>query len=224
MVAGFIDIDVVGPRLVQAIYETLYMVSISFFFAVIFGLTLGIFLYATRPGQILGNRAVHGFLNFFVNLLRPIPFIILLVALTPVTRAIIGTSIGPSAAIIPLTIAAGVGIARVAETNLVAVDPGVVEAAEAMGARPLYILFRVVVREAFGPLLLSMTFIFIALIDATAVAGAVGGGGLGNLALSYGYQRWDYGVVVAVILVLIVIVQLVQLLGNWISKRFIDDY
>lgn len=223
MVNALIDVDVVGPKIGKAISETLFMASISFFFAIILGLTLGIFLYATRPGQLLGNRAVHGVLNFFVNLLRPIPFIILLVALTPVTRALIGTSIGPSAAILPLTIAAGVGIARVAETNLVAVDPGVIEAAEAMGARPLYILFGVVVREAFGPLLLSLTFIFIALIDATAVAGAVGGGGLGHLALTYGYQRFDYGVVLAVIIVLIVLVQAVQLLGNWISKRFIDD-
>lgn len=216
------DFDVVAPKVIRALGETLYMVTVSFFLASILGLILGIFLFATRPGQILGNKVVHTILNVIVNTLRPIPFIILLVALTPVTRALIGTSIGPSAAILPLTIAAGVGIARVAETNLVAVDPGVVEAAKAIGASPLHILFGFVVREAFGPLLLSLTFIFVALIDATAVAGAVGGGGLGNLALTYGYQRFDFPVMIAIIIVLILLVQAVQFVGNRLAKIFLD--
>ncbi len=217
-----LDFAVVGPKVARALYETLFMVTVSFFFAAIIGLILGIFLFATRPGQLLHSRVVHTVLNIVVNTLRPIPFIILLVALTPLTRAMIGTSIGPAAAILPLTIAASVGIARVAESNLVAVDPGVVEAAEAVGAKPLHILFGFVAREAFGPLLLSLTFIFIALIDATAVAGAVGGGGLGNLALTYGYQRYDFGVMILIILVLIGLVQLVQFVGNRIARRFID--
>ncbi len=217
-----IDFGTVVPKVADALFETLYMVTAAFLIAAVVGLSLGIFLFATRPGQILGNRAVHFVLNFVVNIFRPIPFIILLVALTPVTRAIIGTSIGPSAAIPPLAIAGAMGIARVAESNLVAVDPGVVEAAEAMGAKPLHILFGFVVREAFGPLLLSLTFISISLIDATAVAGAVGGGGLGNLALTYGYQRFDWAVMALIIIVLIVLVQCVQFLGNWIAKRFID--
>jgi D-methionine transport system permease protein len=222
-VAGaLIDIESDVPRVARALFETLYMVTISFFLASIIGLILGIFLYATRPGQLLHSRVAHTTLNIIVNTLRPIPFIILLIALTPLTRALIGTSIGPSAAIIPLTIAASVGIARVAETNLVAVDPGVVEAATAVGARPLHILFGFVVREAFGPLILSLTFIFVALIDATAVAGAVGGGGLGNLALTYGYQRFDYAIMLLIILVLIGLVQLVQFLGNRLARRFID--
>jgi D-methionine transport system permease protein len=113
------------------------------------------------------------------------------------------------------------GIARVAESNLVAVDPGVVEAARAAGAKPLNILFGFVVREALGPLLLSLTFIFVALIDATAVAGAVGGGGLGNLALTYGYQRFDYGIMLAIIVVMILLVQSVQFLGNRLARRFL---
>ncbi|MGP3536203.1 methionine ABC transporter permease [Microbacterium sp. RD1] len=222
MVTALIDIESDVPRVARALFETLYMVTISFFFAAIIGLILGIFLYATRPGQLLHSRVAHTLLNIVVNTLRPIPFIILLIALTPLTRALIGTSIGPSAAILPLTIAASVGIARVAESNLVAVDPGVVEAATAFGARPLHILFGFVVREAFGPLLLSLTFIFVALIDATAVAGAVGGGGLGNLALTYGYQRFDYAIMLLIILVLIGLVQLVQFLGNRLARRFID--
>lgn len=217
-----LDLDVVIPKVARALGETLFMVTVAFFLASVIGLILGIFLYATRPGQLLHSRVVHTILNIVVNTLRPIPFIILLIALTPLTRALLGTSIGPAAAILPLTIAASVGIARVAETNLVAVDPGVVEAAKAIGAKPLNILFGFVVREAFGPLLLSLTFIFVALIDATAVAGAVGGGGLGNLALTYGYQRFDYGVMILIILVLIGLVQLVQLLGNRIARRFID--
>jgi D-methionine transport system permease protein len=208
-------------RISDALFETLYMVTVAFFFATIIGLVLAIFLFATRPGQLMANRVVHTALNVVVNTLRPIPFIILLIALTPVTRSLIGTSIGPSAAILPLTIAACVGIARVAESNLVAVDPGVIEAARAVGARPLNILFGFVVREAFGPLLLSLTFIFVALIDATAVAGAVGGGGLGSLALTYGYQRFDYGVMFLIIVVLIALVQLVQFLGNRLARRFL---
>lgn len=208
-------------RIAEATYETLYMVTIAFFFATIIGLTLAIFLYATRPGQILGNRFIHPALNLIVNTFRPIPFIILLVALTPMTRSLIGTSIGPSAAIIPLTIAASMGIARVTETNLVAVDPGIVEAARAAGAKPLHILFSFVMREALGPLILSLTFIFVALIDATAVAGAVGGGGLGSLALTYGYQRFDYAIMIAIIITMILLVQTVQFLGNRLARRFL---
>lgn len=219
---ALLDFDVVLPKVARALGETLFMVTVAFFLASIIGLILGIFLYATRPGQLLHSRVVHTVLNIVVNTLRPIPFIILLIALTPLTRALIGTSIGPAAAILPLTIAASVGIARVAESNLVAVDPGVVEAARAFGASPLHILFGFVVREAFGPLLLSLTFIFVALIDATAVAGAVGGGGLGNLALTYGYQRFDYGVMILIIIVLIALVQLVQFIGNRIARHFID--
>lgn len=217
-----LELDVVIPKVARALGETLFMVTVAFFLASIIGLILGIFLYATRPGQLLHSRVVHTVLNIVVNTLRPIPFIILLIALTPLTRALIGTSIGPAAAILPLTIAASVGIARVAETNLVAVDPGVIEAAKAVGASPLHILFGFVVREAFGPLLLSLTFIFVALIDATAVAGAVGGGGLGNLALTYGYQRFDYAVMILIIIVLIGLVQLVQFIGNRIARHFID--
>ncbi|MGM1017143.1 MAG: methionine ABC transporter permease [Actinomycetota bacterium] len=223
MTAAPFDFDTVVPRVARALGETLFMVTVSFFLASIIGLILGIFLYASRPGQLLHSRVLHTTLNIVVNTLRPIPFIILLIALTPLTRALIGTSIGPAAAILPLTIAASVGIARVAESNLVAVDPGVIEAARAVGASPLHILFGFVVREAFGPLLLSLTFIFVALIDATAVAGAVGGGGLGNLALTYGYQRFDYAVMILIIIVLIALVQLVQFLGNRLARRFIDD-
>lgn len=217
-----LDLEVVIPKVARALGETLFMVSVAFFLASVIGLILGIFLYATRPGQLLHSRVVHTTLNIVVNTLRPIPFIILLIALTPLTRALIGTSIGPAAAILPLTIAASVGIARVAESNLVAVDPGVIEAAKSFGASPLHILFGFVVREAFGPLLLSLTFIFVALIDATAVAGAVGGGGLGNLALTYGYQRFDYAVMILIIIVLIALVQLVQFIGNRIARHFID--
>lgn len=222
VIPAFIDPATDVPRVARALGETLFMVSVSFLLASVIGLVLGIFLYATRPGQILHSRVVHVVLNIVVNTLRPIPFVILLVALTPVTRALIGTSIGPAAAILPLTIAASVGIARVAESNLVAVDPGVIEAAKAAGASPLHILFGFVVREALGPLILSLTFISVAIIDATAVAGAVGGGGLGNLALTYGYQRFDWAIMIVIVVVLIGLVQLVQFVGNRIARRFID--
>lgn len=208
-------------RIADATYETFYMVTVAFVFATIIGLAIAIFLYAFRPGQLLGNKVAHATLNAFVNIFRPIPFIILLVAMTPITRALLGTSIGPTAAILPLTIAATMGIARVAESNLVAVDPGIVEAARASGAKPLHILFGFVVREALGPLVLSLTFIFVALIDATAVAGAVGGGGLGSLALTYGYQRFDYAIMITIIVVIIAMVQTIQFLGNRLARRFL---
>jgi len=158
-------------------------------------------------------------LNAVINVVRPIPFIILIVAISPLTRAVIGTSIGTGAAIFALTIVATFSIARIAETNLVAVDRGAVEAGAAMGASPLRVLGTIVVPEALGPLTLGLTYIFVALVDATAVAGLVGGGGLGNLAITYGYQRFDTVVMVTVIVLIIVLVQAAQLLGNRVARR-----
>lgn len=214
-----IDLETLLPKIWVALLQTLQMVTVSFFLATILGVLLGIVLYATRRGNILQNNAVSTVLNGIINLIRPIPFIILIVAISPLTRVVIGTSIGTEAAIFPLTIVATISIARIAETNLIAVDPGSIEAGSAMGALPFRVLATIVIPEALGPLLLGLTYIFVALVDATAVAGLVGGGGLGYLALSYGYQRFDTFVMVVVIILLIVLVQAAQALGNWASRK-----
>lgn len=214
-----IDLDALLPRIAKAVGETGLMVSVSFLAASILGILLGLLLYATRPGNLLQNRVIFGVLNAVINIIRPIPFLIVAVSIIPFTRAIVGTSIGPLAATIPLILVASVAIARIAESNLVAVDPGTVEAGAAMGASPVRVLFTIVIPEALGPLTLGLTYIFVALVDATAVAGVVGGGGLGHLAITYGYQRFDWFVVGVIVVILIVLVQSAQLLGNWISRR-----
>jgi len=214
-----IGLDALLPRIAKAVGETGLMVSVSFLAASILGILLGLLLYATRPGNLLQNRVIFGVLNAVINIIRPIPFLIVAVSIIPFTRAIVGTSIGPLAATIPLILVASVAIARIAESNLVAVDPGTVEAGAAMGASPVRVLFTIVIPEALGPLTLGLTYIFVALVDATAVAGVVGGGGLGHLAITYGYQRFDWFVVGVIVVILIVLVQSAQLLGNWISRR-----
>jgi D-methionine transport system permease protein len=214
-----LDPAVLWPKIGTALLQTLQMVTVSFVLATLFGLLLGLVLYSTRRGALLENAAVSTALNAVINVVRPIPFIILIVAISPLTRAVIGTSIGTGAAIFALTIVATFSIARIAETNLVAVDRGAVEAGAAMGASPIRVLGTIVVPEALGPLTLGLTYIFVALVDATAVAGLVGGGGLGNLAITYGYQRFDTVVMVTVIVLIIVLVQAAQLLGNRVARR-----
>ncbi|MGV8880563.1 MAG: methionine ABC transporter permease [Rhodoglobus sp.] len=214
-----IDLDALLPRITKAIGETLVMLTGSFLLASILGLLLGLLLYATRPGNLLQNGLVFNVLNFVINIIRPVPFLILAVSLIPITRLLVGTSIGPVAVIPALTVAASVAIARIVESNLVAVDPGTIEAGAAMGARPWRILFTIVIPEALGPLTLGLTYILVALVDATAVAGVLGGGGLGNLAMTYGYQRFDWFVVIVIVVILIVLVQSAQLVGNWISRK-----
>ncbi|HEV7955554.1 MAG TPA: ABC transporter permease subunit [Marisediminicola sp.] len=214
-----IDLEALLPRIWKALAETGLMVSVSFVLSALLGVMLGLLLYASRPGNLMQNRSVFGVLNVIVNVVRPVPFLIVAVSIIPLTRMIIGTSIGPVAAIVPLVLVASVAIARVAESNLVAVDPGAIEAGTAMGARPWQVLFTIVIPEALGPLALGLTYIFVALIDATAVAGVLGGGGLGDLAIKYGYQRFDWFVVGVIVVILIVLVQAAQWLGNLISRR-----
>lgn len=213
------DFDALMPRLIDALFETLLMVSASFVLGSILGVLMGLVLYATRPGNLMQNRVVFGILNFIINIIRPIPFLIVAVSIIPLTRLIVGTSIGPVAAIVPLTLVATMSVARIAESNLVAVDPGAIEAGAAMGASPVRILFTIVIPEALGPLTLGLTYILVALVDSTAVAGVIGGGGLGDLAMRYGYERFDWVVVGIIVLILVVMVQLAQWLGNAIAKR-----
>lgn len=144
-----------------------------------------------------------------------------MVAIAPLTRAVIGTTIGTAAAIFPMTIAASFSVARVVENNLVSIDPGIIEAAKAMGAGPFRIIFEIIIPEAIGPLILGLTFVTIGLIDFSAMAGTVGGGGLGNLAMTYGYQRFDTSVMIVTVVILILLVQIAQLIGNYLSRIFL---
>lgn len=211
--------DRLTPKLEEAIVDTLYMVVSTLIIAGIIGLGLGVLLYTTRSRGILSNKGLYNLLNVVVNLIRPIPFIILLAALGPVTRGVVGTTIGTNAAMFVMIVAASFGIARIVEQNLVSIDPGVIEAARAMGASPWQIIRTVIIPEALGPLVLGYTFAFIAVVDMSAMAGYVGGGGLGNFAITYGYQAFDWNVTWVATAVIIVIVQVAQLFGNWLSKK-----
>ncbi|MFB7182425.1 methionine ABC transporter permease [Streptomyces sp. NPDC056257] len=207
------------PKVLDATGETVYMVLITLALSTVGGLAVGLTLYATRKGGVLPNRIVHTVLGLLINIIRPVPFIIAIVALAPVTREVVGTMIGTNAAIFPMTVVATFGVARIVESNLLSVEPGVIEAARSMGASPLRILLTVLVPEALGPLVLGLTFMLVALIDFSAVAGTVGGGGVGNLAMTYGYLRFDTSVMVVTVLVLIALVQSAQLLGNVASRK-----
>lgn len=212
------DPEAFFPRLLKAIAETGLMVSVSFAVATVIGILLGLLLYASRRGNLLENRYIFAVLNVIINVIRPVPFLIVAIALIPLTRLVFGTGLGPLPATIPLILVASVAIGRVSESNLVAVSPGSIEAGAAMGASPARVLFTIVVPEALGPLILGLTYILVALVDATAVAGVIGGGGLGDLAMTYGYQRFDWIVVGLVVVTLILLVQLAQWFGNLLAK------
>lgn len=204
---------------IQSVIDTLVMVSITLLVGGILGLALGMLLYTTRKGGILQNTVVFNVLNFLVNLVRPIPFIILLSALGPLTNQVIGTQIGREAATFAMSIAATFGVARIVEQNLVTIDPGVIEAARSMGASPWRIIRTVIIPEALGPLILGYTFIFIAIVDMSAMAGYIGGGGLGNFAVAYGYRAFQWELMWVAVIAIVVIVQMAQLFGNWLSKK-----
>lgn len=214
-----VDWDVLGPIFWESVWQTLQMVIAALVLGGLFGLVLGVLLYTTRRGGILANPWVYNILNVLVNFVRPIPFIIFIVAIGPLTVQVMGTTIGTSAAIFALVIASTFGISRIVEQNLVSIDPGVIEAAQAMGAGPLRIIVKVLLPEALGPLILGYTFVFIAIVDMTAVAGSVGGGGLGNFAIQYGYQRYNWWVTWIAVLAIILLVQAAQFFGNWLSAK-----
>lgn len=205
-------------QFVTAMQETIQMVIFAMLFGTIWGFIQAITLLVTRPNGILPNRAVYQILNPIVNALRSLPFIILLIAVFPLTKAIVGTTIGTWAAIVPLTIYVGPYIGRLVETSLLEVNEGIIESAQAMGASPWQIIFKFIIPESRSSLILSLTTATISLIGATAMAGAVGAGGIGDLAISYGYQRFDQSVVYLTVIILLILVQIVQSLGNWLSK------
>jgi len=205
--------------LLKSLWETCYMVAASTILATIVGMPLGIILTVTSKGHILENKVINTILGAIVNATRSTPFIILMVAIIPLTRMIVGSSIGTTAAIVPLTISAAPFIARIIESSLLEIDPGVIEASQSMGASPMQIINKVLLPEAMHSIVLGVTLAIISLIGYSAMAGALGGGGLGDLAIRYGYQRFRMDIMIATVVILIAQVQIVQSLGNYISSK-----
>ena len=202
-----------------SLWETVVMVGVSGFAGALIGIPLGVLLRLTDKGGAMQNLPVNRTLGAVVNAARSTPFIILLVAVIPLTRALVGTSIGTVAAIVPLTLSAAPFVARLVESALREVDGGLVEAAQAMGANTWQIVFKVLLPEALPGIAAGLTITLITLVGYSAMAGAIGGGGLGDLGIRYGYQRFLPDVMLAVVVVLIIFVQVVQSLGDWLVRR-----
>jgi D-methionine transport system permease protein len=205
--------------LTESLGETLYMVAVSTLIAIILGLPLGVILLVTSRGQILENSPVNRILGAIANATRSTPFIILMVAIIPLTRVLAGTSIGTNAAVVPLSIAAIPFVGRIVESALREVDYGLIEAAQSMGASPFQIIRKVLLPEAMPSIVSGLTLTVISLIGYSAMAGAIGGGGLGDLAIRFGYQRFQVDVMIATVIILIALVQLVQSAGDFLSHR-----
>ncbi|WP_376984764.1 methionine ABC transporter permease [Bosea sp. R86505] len=215
--------EIISPQILaligQATLDTLQMVAVATGLGTVLGLPLGVFLATSKRGELFAAPLVNTLLGALVNATRSTPFIILVVAIIPFTRLIAGTSIGTQAAIVPLTVAATPFIARLIEGAIREVDQGLVEAARAMGATPLQIVRKVLVPEALPAIALGLTLAIVSLIGFSAMVGAVGGGGLGDLGIRYGYQRFMPEVMAAVVAVLIVLVQTVQTIGDHVARR-----
>lgn len=199
--------------------QTLYMVGLSLAIALAVGVPLGVLLVVTAPGHILPRQTLNAILGSIVNTGRSIPFVILLFLLMPITKILVGVSIGTRGAIFPLAVAAVPFVARVVENSLQEVDPGVIEAAESMGASPVQIITKVLLPESWPALLLGFTLTAINLVGYSAMAGAIGGGGLGDIAIRYGYQRFRNDVLLETVVILIILVQITQSLGNHLALK-----
>ncbi|MWJ28287.1 ABC transporter permease [Halomonas sediminis] len=205
--------------ILQATLDTLYMVAISGMISTLLGVPLGVMLYVTRPRQILAMPVLNQVLSIVTNIGRSIPFIILMVAIIPFTRMLVGTSIGINAASVPLTIAAIPFVARLVEGALNELSPGLVEAAQSMGATPWQIVRKVLLPEARGGIITGLTITVVTLVSYSAMAGAVGGGGLGDLGIRYGYNRFNPTIMVITVVILVVMVQGFQSLGDYLVRK-----
>ncbi len=205
--------------ILQATLDTLYMVAVSGVISALLGVPLGVLLYVTRPNQILARPLLNQLLGIVTNVGRSIPFIILMVAIIPFTRMIVGTSIGTNAAIVPLTIAAIPFVARLVEGALNEIPPGLVEAAQSMGATPYQIIRKVLLPEARGGIITGLTITVVTLVSYSAMAGAVGGGGLGDLGIRYGYNRFNPTIMLITVAILVVMVQGFQSLGDALVRK-----
>ena len=203
-----------------AIWETLYSTILATLFAIVIGLPLGVMLVTGEPKGVRPLPApLMKFLNVMINLLRSVPFIILMVLVIPLTRAIVGTSVGTVASIVPLTVAAFPFIARLVESSLREVNPNIIEAAQSMGASPTQIVFRVMLPESVPSLITNFTLAITTIMGYTAMSGAVGGGGLGKLALDYGYRRYTPSILIVAVIVLVIITQVIQSFGTWLARK-----
>ena len=222
-----LEFDLTNPEYWQLIYqlltpatgETLYMVVVSTLLAYVIGVPLGVILVIPSPGHISPNPWVERILGTIINIFRSIPFIVLLIFLIPFTRLVVGTYIGTTAAIVPLVIATAPFVARMVETSLKEVSYGVIEAALSMGASPWQIITKVLLPEAKASLVLGVAITTISVIGYTAMAGTVGGGGLGDVAIRYGHNRFRTDIMIFTVIILVIIVQLIQLLGSKLAQR-----
>ena len=200
-------------------WDTIYMTVVATFFSYVFGIVMGVALVITRKGGIRPHAAFYNVLDVVVNLTRSFPFLILMIAVIPFTRFLVGTTIGNNATIVPLVLAAAPFVARLVESSLLEVDHGVVEAAESMGASVWQIITKVLIPEALPSLINGSAVAAITILGYSAMAGAVGGGGLGKLAIMYGYNRYQTDIMIITVVLLIIIVQAIQSFGNWATRR-----
>ncbi|MBB6714317.1 methionine ABC transporter permease [Clostridium gasigenes] len=203
----------------EALGDTLIMVFFSTIFSVMLGFVIAIILTVTAPKGLKENKIIYKSLDVIINILRGFPFVILMVFMIPLTKALVGTYIGIIGAIVPLTIASAPFVARVIESSLKEVDSGVVEAAKSFGATDAQIIFKVMIKEAIPSIISGLTLIIISIIGYSAMAGSVGAGGLGHVAITYGYQRFQTDIMITTVIILIIIVQGLQSLGNYIYKK-----
>lgn len=208
-----------GDIILKAFNETVFMTFYSTIFSVILGFILAVILTISAEDGLRPNKIIYKVIDVIINILRSFPFIILMVFIIPLTRDIVGTSIGKEAAIVPLTFAAAPFVARIIESSLREVDKGVIEAAKSFGASDFQIIFKVMLKEAVPSIVSGLTLTIISIIGYSAMAGTVGGGGLGYLAVSYGYQRFQKDVMIVTVIILIIIVQALQMLGNYLYKK-----
>lgn len=212
-------ISAVLPEMQLALWQTFYMVVVSVTLGVLFGTLVGTLLYITRQGSLLRMPKINGILNIGVNIFRSIPFLLLTIAIIPFTRLIVGTAIGTTAAIVPMTISCIPYFARLIESTLLEVNRGVIEAAESMGANRIQLIWKVLYSEARAGIANNITIVTVSFISYSTIVGIVGGGGIGDFAIRYGYNRYDTEIMMITILIIIVIVQAVQSLGNFIVRK-----
>lgn len=217
MIEQYLNIS--SAKMLLAANQTVYMLCSALLFGALIGIPLGVLLVLTRKNGILDNKAIYFILNNVINIVRSVPFVILLVVIMPLTKAVVNTTIGTKAALVPLVFYIAPYLARLVESSLLEVDRGIIEAAEAMGASTLQIIWHFLLPEALGSLILALTTGTIGLLGVTAMAGTIGGGGVGDLALTYGYQRFNTPLMIVTVIVLILFVQCIQSIGTHLSKK-----
>lgn len=211
--------DISADMLIKASYESLYMIGVSLLFAIVIGIPIGVLLAETRKDGILQNKFIYSILQTITNILRSIPFIILLVAILPLTKFIVGTSIGTTAAIVPLSLYIIPFSARLVEQAILEINPVIIECAKSMHAKKWQIIWFFILPEATPAIVLAITNVIIGLISASSMAGTIGGGGIGDLAISQGYERFNTPIIFVTVIILVILVNVVQFIGNFIYKK-----